>query len=365
MTPLTLSGLTPKIYWQLSLSPKNKSIPSRGRKKVFPVAAFRLLLKIAGRVGVAVFFACESPPPKSLPAAVPLTLASDRPAFSADTAYAFLQRQLQFGPRIPGTAGHQACGDWLAAQLRAYGAVVREQKSTFRGTPIRNIIASFGGDSARPRILLSAHWDSRPWADQDPSAREAPVPGANDGASGVAVLLEIARLFQAKPLPYPVDIILWDAEDLGREGIEDSYCLGAQYWVQNPFPHPPSAYAWGIHLDMVGGRNATFLQEGHSRQYAPGLTEKLWQVARTLNYERLFPPLPGDPITDDPYYLSSRAKIPMVNIIQRDPAGKGFFPEWHTTRDDLSVIDPATLQAVGEVLVAFLYTFSPQAVLPR
>lgn len=261
--------------------------------------------------------------------------------------------------RIPGTPAHKKTGDWLVETLRRYGAHIHEQVGTYKGTPIRNIIASFGPSGGK-RILLSAHWDSRPYADQDDKTPQAPVPGANDGASGVAILLEVARLVGQTPLPYPVDIILWDAEDLGREGVEDSYCLGSQYWLSHPEPYLPQQYAWGIHLDMVGGRHATFLQEGHSRRYAPALTETIWQIARMLGYGRFFPALVGDPIIDDPYYLSARGGIPMVNIIQRDPMGKGFFPEWHTTRDDLSVIDRATLQAVGETLIAVLYTLSPE-----
>ncbi len=296
----------------------------------------------------------KAPPPPTLP-----PLAADRPAFSADSAYRFIEVILSFGPRVPGSAAHRACGDWLVLQLKRYGAQVYEQKGTFRGTPVRNIIASFGPDTAKGRVILSAHWDSRPWAERDPETPQAPVPGANDGASGVAVLLELARLFGQKPLPYPVDIILWDSEDLGRENEPDSYCLGSQYWAAQPQPYPASAYVWGINLDMVGGRNATFLQEAHSRQYAPTLTSTLWQVARQLGYERFFVPLPGDPITDDPYYLSVRARIPMTNIIQREPTGRGFFPEWHTTRDNLEVIDRATLAAVGETLIAFLYTYTP------
>lgn len=308
----------------------------------------------------------SSPSASAITASAPpaITIAKERPHFSSDSAYTYLEELMRCGARIPGTPTHKRCGDQLVEAFRQRGATVYQQVGIFRGTPIRNIIASYGGDTSLPRILLSAHWDSRPHADQDPQGLQAPVPGANDDASGVAVLLEIARLLQQKPLPYPVDIILWDAEDLGREGVEDSYCLGSQYWIQNPAPYPPQRYRWGIHLDMVGGRNATFLQEGHSRQYAPFLVEQLWAVARQLGYERYFPPIPGEPITDDPYYLSSRGKVPMVNIIQRDPMGKGFFPEWHTTRDDLSVIDKATLQAVGDVLVAFLYSFHPQTLSP-
>lgn len=308
---------------------------------------------------ILVGFGCSSPSPA--PSARPdiqIRLPADRPVFSADSAYAHIAKQLSFGMRIPGTPAHRATGDWIVATLERYGAQVHEQRGTYKGTPIRNIVASFGPAQGK-RVLISAHWDSRPFADHDAETPKAPVPGANDAASGVAVLLEVARLIAQKPLPYPVDIIFWDAEDLGQEGIDDSYCLGAQYWLSSPQPYPPQAYAWGIHLDMVGARNATFLQEGHSRRYAPELTDAVWRIAQQLGYQRFFPNIPGDPIIDDPYYLSAKGGIPMVNIIHRDPMGKGFFPEWHTTRDDLPVIDKATLQAVGETLIAALYALSP------
>jgi Zn-dependent M28 family amino/carboxypeptidase len=152
-----------------------------------------------------------------------------------------------------------------------------------------------------------------------------------------------------------VDIIFWDAEDLGQEGVEDSYCLGTQFWLQNPEPYPPSAYLGGINLDMVGARGATFLQEGYSRLYAPNLLAFVWQVAAQLGYQTYFVPLEGDPIIDDPYYLSARGGLPMVNIIHRQPHRPAFFPEWHTTQDNLSVIDQATLLAVGHTLTVVIY----------
>ncbi|MCX8112827.1 MAG: M28 family peptidase [Bacteroidia bacterium] len=315
-------------------------------------------------LGGLLFTACTNVSPTPPSPKLQISIPAERPTFSSDSAYELIARQLAFGPRIPGTASHKRAGDWLVSTLRRWGARLYEHTGVYKGTPIRNIIASFGPEGGK-RVILSAHWDSRPYADRDPSDQRAPVPGANDGASGVAILLEIARLLAQKPLPYPIDIILWDAEDLGQEGVEDSYCLGSQLWLSEPKPYPIQTYAWGIHLDMVGGRDATFLQEGHSRQYAPLLLEAIWTVAQRLGHQRYFVSLPGDPIIDDPFYLSARGGIPMVNIIQRDPMGKGFFPEWHTTRDDLSVIDKATLQAVGETLVAFLYAASPETFVPK
>ncbi len=312
---------------------------------------------VLGALGMACRGGGAPAPPSKPPSRLQAPpLRTEIPAFRAESAYVWIETQLSFGPRIPGTPAHRKCGDWLVARLRGYGAQVYEQTGTFRGTPVRNIIASFGGkDSTRKRLLLSAHWDSRPYADQDPRDKRKPVPGANDGASGVAVLLEIARLFSEEVPPGPVDIILWDAEDLGQEGVEDSYCLGTQFWLQNPRPYPPQAYLGGINLDMVGAKGATFLREGYSRAYAPNLLDFIWQVAAQLGYQSYFVPLDGDPIIDDPYYLSVRGRIPMVNVIHRQPHRPAFFPEWHTAQDDLPVIDRATLLAVGHTLTAVVY----------
>lgn len=259
------------------------------------------------------------------------------------------------GFRIGGTPAHQACGDWLKSELERHGFTVTEQKGTFAGTPIRNLIGSLNMQK-KPRILLSAHWDTRPWADAQTTTASQSVPGANDGASGVAVLLEIARLLALDTtFAYGVDIAFWDAEDLGTPDKEDSYALGAQFWAQNPTPFPASAYQWGIHLDMVGAENPTFPLEGYSRQCAPQLQVHTWQIAHQLGYGNAFPYYYDVPITDDPAYLCKKAKIPVINIIHRDITRGSFFPQWHTPYDDLNHISPQTLQMVGEVVLHVLY----------
>ncbi|MGQ9864262.1 MAG: M28 family peptidase [Bacteroidia bacterium] len=296
---------------------------------------------------------CQSP---TLPTSQsPPPLRKPPHPFQSDSAYASIAKQLAIGFRVVGTPAHQACGNWLKSQLELYGLRVVEQKGTFGGTPIRNIIGSLHPDK-KPRILLSAHWDTRPWADAHPSTTSMPVPGANDDASGVAVLLEVARLLaKDSSFAYGVDIAFWDAEDLGMPDKDDSYALGAQLWAQNPTPYPSTEYQWGIHLDMVGADNATFTLEGHSRACAPSLQVHIWQIAHQLGYANVFPYYYDVPITDDPAYICAKAKVPMINIIHRDITRGSFFPQWHTPQDDLEHISPKTLQIVGEVLLHVLY----------
>lgn len=314
-----------------------------------PVFLFIVLL---GGLGVGLTACGEepAPPPPQRPAVVV-------PAFAADSAYAFVAQQVAFGPRVPNTAAHQACGDWLLAKLARYGAKVQTQEASVRaydGTllPMRNLIASFRPEQKR-RILLTAHWDTRPVADEDSSRQTEPIPGANDGGSGVAVLLEIARHLGANPPPVGVDIIFWDVEDYGSSQHENSYCLGSQYWARQP--HQPGYMPlYAINLDMVGASGAYFTREGISEQYARSVLDKVWQQARALGYERYFRSHSTDGIIDDHTYLNLVARIPTIDIIDR-PEGTRFFDHWHTHRDDLAIIDPETLHAVGHTLLAVVY----------
>lgn len=293
---------------------------------------------------------------------MPQPTAQPRP-FSADSAYAFIEKQLAFGPRIPNRPGHSACAEWLVAKFKQFGAEVTVQKAQVRSHTgevlnIQNIIASF--NPAHPdRIFLSAHWDSRPVADEHPGHESEPIPGANDGGSGVAVLLEIARQLGSTPPPIGVDLILWDAEDLGDPDthIPDTYALGSQYWSKNP--HKTGYRArYGINLDMVGAAGATFLREGYSRQYAPELTDRVWQAAHALNHGNFFQFTEGPPITDDHLYVNRLASIPCIDVIDlklNSAHGGIFFPHWHTLHDDLSSIDRNTLQAVGETMLHVIF----------
>ena len=290
------------------------------------------------------------------------------PEFNSDSAFVFIKEQLDFGPRVPNSAGHLECGNYLVAKLKSFGAQVIEQKTklqTYDGISLnaRNIIGVYNPDNKK-RILLFAHWDTRPFADQDEdkSKRTQPILGANDGASGVGVLLEIARQLNESPLDIGVDIIFFDAEDWGQPSYErnqvpgDWYCLGSQYWARNP--HTPNYRAnYGILLDMVGAKSASFYKEGYSVQYASNVTEKIWSLASSLGYGSFFINKKGGYITDDHVAVNQLHRAPSVNIIhtsEESPHGFGDF--WHTHNDNINVIDKSTLKAVGQTVMEVLFT---------
>lgn len=279
--------------------------------------------------------------------------------FDADSAYAYVARQVNFGPRVPNTEAHRQAGDWLASELRRHGAVVVEQRAVltaFDGTPLqaRNIFGQYNPQSL-DRLLLLAHWDCRPWADNDPdpSMRKMPVDGANDGASGVGVLLEIARQLALNLPSRGVDILFVDAEDWGEEGNDDSWALGTQYFVSHP---PVEGYfpSEAILLDMVGGNEAVFSREYFSERTAPGLTNRLWQGAARLGHGDMFVNQLGTAVLDDHVELI-RAGIPAVDIIEYNPDGGGFNPRWHTISDNMDGISAATLKAVGETVLEYIF----------
>ena len=290
------------------------------------------------------------------------------PAFIADSAYRYVEAQVAFGPRVPGTSAHEACGDYLAGKLTSFGAVVTEQRAEVthydgRELPIRNIIGSYAPEQEK-RVLLFAHWDSRPFADEenDPMRRQHPIAGADDGASGVGVLLEIARQLQQQPLEMGVDIIFFDLEDWGQPSFEqqqatgDWWCMGSRYWAEQPHVEGYRA-EYGILLDMVGSAGASFLKEGYSLQYAPAMVERVWSTARKIGYGSFFPLQQGGYITDDHVPVNEMKRAPSINIInlKRDTR-TGFGPHWHTLNDDMRNIDPNTLKAVGQTVLEVLYT---------
>lgn len=276
--------------------------------------------------------------------------------FNADSAYANVARQLNFGPRVPGSEAHRLCGQWLADRLRGYGLEVTEQTATlttFDGTkiPMRNIFASLNPE-ATDRTLLLAHWDSRPWADNDPdpAKHKEPVMAANDGASGAGLLLELARVLKTSGTDRGIDILLCDAEDWGTEGDDDSWAMGTRYFAQNPIKdgYSPSE---AILVDMVGAKDAVFPREFFSQRAAPALVDKIWATANSLGYGDLFPNRLGTAVNDDHVELL-KAGIPAIDIIDfRD--GEGFFPYWHTTGDTLDKISKETLEAVGRTIEQF------------
>lgn len=288
------------------------------------------------------------------------------PAFSADSAYTYIQKQVDFGPRIPNSAQHMACGNYLEQKLRDFGAEVTVQETelqAFDGTSLKakNIIGSYNPD-AQTRVLLFAHWDTRPWADHDADEKnhKTPILGANDGASGVGVLLEMARLFDKEKPAIGVDIIFFDAEDYGApenesNQNEDSWCLGTQYWAENK--HVPGYHAkYGILLDMVGAQQAKFYREQISDYYAKYVVDKVWDKAAALGYSNYFINKPGGGITDDHVYVNQKAGIPAIDIIHYDPnSTTGFGSYWHTVNDTMQNIDKNTLSAVGNTLLHVIY----------
>ncbi len=287
--------------------------------------------------------------------------------FNADSAYKFVEKQVAFGPRVPGTEAHAACAVWLADKLEQLGADVTRQsfkartydKVTRQGV---NIIGSYNKENKK-RILLMAHWDSRPFADHDSNDKyhDTPIDGANDGASGVAVLLELARQFQINNPDVGVDVVFFDLEDWGPpkhlEIYEDEYWgLGSQYWSKNPHEFGYNA-SYGILLDMVGAKDAYFSKEYFSMQYAGFVVDKVWDIAAQLGYKGQFVNQKGIPVNDDHVFVNRYANIPSIDIIHMDAesANGSFFDHWHTINDNMEQIDKTTLRIVGEVVGAVVY----------
>lgn len=289
------------------------------------------------------------------------------PDFDADSAYSYVDKQVAFGSRVPNTAEHKACADYLIAELKRFGADVQVQKAVltaFDGTKLnaQNIIGSFGLEK-KNRILLFAHWDTRPFSDHDsnPDNHHKPILGANDAASGVGVLLEVARVLQGKAPEVGVDIIFFDAEDYGTPSFMENppegewWCLGSQYWSKHP--HVPGYTArFGILLDMVGAPNAKFYKEQFSKRYAGSIVEKVWRTAGDLKYGAYFVGKDGGYITDDHVPVNQNLRIPSIDIIQYDEnTDSGFGAYWHTQNDDMSNISKETLKAVGQTILEVIY----------
>ena len=290
------------------------------------------------------------------------------PEFCADSAYNYIKAQTDFGPRVPNTDAQQNCAAWLMTKLKEFGAETFLQgfeTVTFDKTRIRgyNIIGSYNPESPT-RIILCSHWDSRPWADNDPDPANwmKPVDAANDGASGVGVLLEIARQLQAQPTDIGVDIIFFDAEDYGTPAWHrgsykaHDWCLGSQYWGRTP--HVQGYFArYGILLDMVGGKGGTFYYEPYSYRTARKEVKKIWNKAHELGYGSYFVKQEGSEVTDDHVYVNQLARIPCVDIINYDPVyeNSSFGPTWHTVNDNIHNIDRNTLKAVGQTVMDVIY----------
>jgi glutaminyl-peptide cyclotransferase len=323
-------------------------------------------------VSIFILSECNSKKPvQEENAVLPEEMAVMVPDFNADSAFHYIAKQIEFGPRVPNTRPHLNCGDYLVQKFKSLKADVEVQEFqqiAYNGEMLnlRNIIASFNPEKTK-RILLAAHWDTRPVADKDSIRTDTPIDGANDGASGVGVLMEVARIIgEYPPVNIGVDIILFDGEDYGEP---DSYpnrvpvdpgkswwCLGSQYWSVNK--HEPRYMAfYGILLDMVGASGAKFYREGVSMLYAERIVNKVWTSAARLGYQEYFIPLNSPEITDDHVYINRDARIPTINIVDYDPNNQNsYFPFYHHTHaDNISIIDRNTLKAVGQTLLHVLY----------
>lgn len=300
------------------------------------------------------------PPPRVVP-----------PPCSPDTAYAYVQKQVDFGPRVPGTDAQTKCADWILKNCQKLGLTAELQNgsdTTWDGNiiPIRNIFAQYKPERA-VRVLLLAHWDSRPYADldPDPANQKNPILGADDGASGVAVLLEIARVLQTSDPNIGVDFFFSDAEDYGQDdrGMvvdrnPDTWCLGTQYWATH---NKPTNYMprFGILLDMVGGKHPVFPKEGTSLALAPDVLDKVWTHARIAGYGNYFVDTPTGQTTDDHLYVNQLAGIRCIDIVHYEPSTHDY-PEWHHKQtDNMSIIEKSTLKMVGDVVLETLFNEDP------
>lgn len=287
------------------------------------------------------------------------------PEFNQDSAYQYVQAQVDFGPRVPQSPAHLACSEWIKTQMESFGWQVQFQEAVIDGfdnnkLPIRNIIASIN-PQARERILLCAHWDTRRIADQDTTRKNEPILGADDGGSGVGVLMEVARVLGKNPINIGVEIVFFDAEDQGESGEKmmkrQTWCLGSQYWSKNVHAMVETP-RFGILLDMVGSTGARFPKEGVSTNRALGVVELVWSEAQNLGYSDLFVNEQFGDLVDDHVFVNDIARIPTIDIINL-PTNKGasgtFGHYWHTHKDNMSIINRSSLNAVGNVLLNVLY----------
>jgi len=283
------------------------------------------------------------------------------PQFNADTCFEYIQYQVQLGPRQPGSKAHQQCIQYIKkhfeklnwqVELQQFPATTYDNKQWI-GT---NIIAHYKPE-LKHRILLCAHYDTRPFADRDIAAnKKTPILGANDGASGVAVLMSIAQHIQESPLNnIGIDIVFFDLEDYGNPGGDsETWCLGSQYWAKN-FPATQKKPFEGILLDMVGDTNAVFPKEAISIRYHPVLVHTLWQIAQKAGYSNYFIDESTNEITDDHLFINLYANIPCIDIIHYYPNKSDFFEHHHKVSDDLKNISKSTLKAVGQTVLYYLY----------
>lgn len=289
---------------------------------------------------------------------------SEKPAdFNADSAYAYVKAQVDLGPRYPGSKGWSACYKYLVTFMKSKADTVYLPVSTARTydgktIPVQNIIAVFNPKASK-RVLLCAHWDTRPYADQDVVDKDKPILGANDGASGVGILMEMASQIKKDKPDYGIDIIFFDAEDWGDNSgmVENSFCLGSQDWGRNLHVKGYKA-DFGVLLDMVGAPNALFGFEGYSLNMAQNYLAKVWNAAYNLGYGNYFKSFQRGAVTDDHFYVMKATNIPMIDIIDTDPSTDSHFGKyWHTHGDNMEAIDKKTLMAVGHTLMSVIRNY--------
>ncbi len=314
-----------------------------------------------------IFLACNPKPQAATDTVRAKVPEATVPVFNADSAYLYTSKQVEFGPRVPNTPAHVKCGDYFVEKLKGSGAQVTEQKAdlkNYAGTVLhaRNIIASYQPEN-KNRVLLFAHWDTRPYADHDPDPanHRTPIDGANDGASGCGILLEIARQIQLKQPAVGVDLIFFDAEDWGAPAFErdnyneSGYCLGSDYWARNPHIAGYTA-KYGILLDMVGAPGALFYKEKYSQRYGSRILNRVWEKAQSLGFGQYFINADGGYIEDDHVQVIEHLHIPCIDIIQYDPGSDtGFGEYWHTLNDTMENVSKETLTAVGQTLLYMIY----------
>lgn len=289
-------------------------------------------------------------------------LENDIPKFDSENTYKFIEEQIAFGPRNPNSIAHKKAKDYFKNYFLKYTDNVELQKFQYVGydkevLDLTNIIVKFNPQSKK-RIMFSAHWDSRPWADKEKeeNKRNKPILGANDGASGVAVLMELAKILKEKPVDYGIDIILFDGEDYGKDDDLTNFCIGSKYFANTK----ESGYKpmFGILLDLVGDKKAQFAKEEISRQYAPEIVELVWSIAKSINADK-FSTSFSTSIYDDHLSLN-QVGIKTINIIDAGLVGGNNKDEsrnyWHTHNDDIRNISKETLQQVGDVLVKLIYS---------
>lgn len=284
------------------------------------------------------------------------------PAFNENTAFSYIEKQLSFGTRHPNSPGHEVCKNWIIEELKAKGMKVNTQTfraMTFKGEKYTgtNIVGHYKPEFQN-RILLLAHWDTRFMADmEDGDLHNKPIPGADDGGSGVAVLLALAKLVSENHVNVGIDFLFLDAEDQGEDGGNnpESWCQGAQYYARN-LMISANKPQFGILLDMVGAKGATFLKEEISLRYARNIVDKVWAMANGMGYGNYFINQNTTAALDDHLFINRDANIPTVDIIYK--TNEGFGDHWHTHRDNIEIIDPATLKAVGQVMTALIYNYA-------